>query len=84
MSPVGVRVCLVGISDMPAYVAMMPTLSAKNHPTSNVANAMTGFMAGYMSADVLPHDFQVISMTCGSITPTEIAVIFLEKNGLFL
>ncbi len=36
---------LVGnVGDMSGRVAMMPTLSAKNGPTSNVAEAVTEFM----------------------------------------
>ena len=38
---------LVGnVGDMSGRVGAMPTLSAKNRPTSNVANAETEFMAG--------------------------------------
>ena len=39
--------CLVeNVGDMWAHVAVMPTLLAKNRPTPNVANAVTGFIAG--------------------------------------
>ena len=38
---------LVGnVSNMSAHVAVMPTLSAENRAMPNVADAVTGFMAG--------------------------------------
>ena len=38
---------LVGnVGDMSGRVGATPTLSAKNRPTSNVADAVTEFMAG--------------------------------------
>ena len=38
---------LVGnVGDISAPVSMMQTLSAKNWPMSNIADAMTGFMDG--------------------------------------
>ena len=42
-----VKTTLVGnVGDMSGRVGAMPTLSAKNQPTSNVTNTVTEFMAG--------------------------------------
>ncbi len=71
---------LVGnVGDMSAHVAVTLTCSAKNWPMPNVADAMTGFMAGSCVGWRVMHDCLVISMTHVAITPMEVTVVFQEK-----
>ena len=68
---------LVGnIHDMSAHVIATPTLSAKNQPMPNVANAVTGFKAGSHVSCCVDAQLPAISMTHGSITPMELRVVF--------
>ncbi len=47
LGPFCMTVSLVGnVGDMSGHVCTTPTVSAKNQPMSNVADAVTGFMAG--------------------------------------
>ena len=61
---------------MLAHVITIPTLLAKNRPMSNVANAVTGFMAGSCVSWHFFYDCPAISMTHVAITPMEIMVMF--------
>ena len=68
---------------MSACVTTMPTLLAKNWLMSNVANAMTGFMAGSRVIWNITAQLPSHSTTHGDITPMEIMVIFQENDGTY-